>query len=444
MRLAVTRPTFTILTVVSIGCAYYNGLYNANQLAKDARQAEREGRRGAAQSLWSRAAVKAESVSTRYPNSKYRDDALLLQGRSLSRIGRCQDAVSPLRNAVASTLDRALRAEAGILLGECHLRLGQADSAWTTLSAFVDHEDSSVASRARLWRGRAAMAADRPAEALEDLNQTTDRTALFDRALALAALDLVREAASTLDTARQLPFDEARWRAVLDQIGAADLQSASALVERLLTRADLTSGERARLLMADGERWARADPAFAVGRYVVAESVAGDSVESRIARAHLVMAEIRRTTSLERVVELTEELGFLMLEGGEVINAVGRFADLLDGIEQATAQPPPSHADLRIFRSAELARDSLRASPLASQLFLLIRERHPRSVIAPKALLAAAILRLEIADSLHRVLGSEYPDSPYTKAAAGHFSLEYMQIEDSLRSLAAREIHRPR
>ena len=442
MRLAVTRSTFTILTAISIGCAYYNGLYNANQLAKDARQAEREGRRGEAQSLWSRAAVKAESVSTRYPDSKYRDDALLLQGRSLSRIGRCQDAVSPLRNAVTSTPDRALRAEAGILLGECHLRLGQADSAWTTLSAFVDHEDSSVASRARLWRGRAAMAANRPAEALEDLNQTTDRTALFDRALALAALDLVREAASTLDTARQLPFDEARWGAVLDQIG--DLKSASALVERLLTRADLTSGERARLLMADGERWARADPAFAVGRYVVAEAVAGDSVESRIARAHLVMAEIRRTTSLERVVELTEELGFLMLEGSEVINAVGRFADLLDGIEQAIAEPPPSHADLRIFRSAELARDSLRAAPLASQLFLLIRERHPRSVIAPKALLAAAILRLEIADSLHRVLGSEYPDSPYTTAAAGHFSLEYTQIEDSLRSLAAREIRRPR
>ena len=53
-------------------CAYYNGLYNANRLASDARRAEREGRAGEARSLWAQAAVKAESVATRYPDSKYR------------------------------------------------------------------------------------------------------------------------------------------------------------------------------------------------------------------------------------------------------------------------------------------------------------------------------------------------------------------------------------
>ncbi len=55
--------------MLGIGCVYYNGLYNANQLAGEARKAEREGRRGEAQSLWAQAAVKAESVATRYPDS---------------------------------------------------------------------------------------------------------------------------------------------------------------------------------------------------------------------------------------------------------------------------------------------------------------------------------------------------------------------------------------
>ena len=36
-------PFLLILATIGIGCAYYNGLYNANQLASEARKAEREG-----------------------------------------------------------------------------------------------------------------------------------------------------------------------------------------------------------------------------------------------------------------------------------------------------------------------------------------------------------------------------------------------------------------
>ena len=72
------------------GCAYFNGLYNANQLAKDAIRAEREGRVGEARSLWSQAAVKAESVAVRYTESRHLDDALVLQGRALRAAGQCE------------------------------------------------------------------------------------------------------------------------------------------------------------------------------------------------------------------------------------------------------------------------------------------------------------------------------------------------------------------
>ena len=49
------------------GCVYYNGMYNANRLARSARKAEREGRTFDANNLWGQVATKAESVVVRHP-----------------------------------------------------------------------------------------------------------------------------------------------------------------------------------------------------------------------------------------------------------------------------------------------------------------------------------------------------------------------------------------
>ena len=195
--------------------------------------AEGEGRGSEGESLWGQAAVKAEAVATRYSDSKYLDDALLMQGRALSEIGECRDAIAPLREAVEVSADVALRAEAGLLLGECHLSLGRADSAWSILSSLVNHPDSGIASRALLWRGRAALAAERPSDALTDLDRTTEADAWFDRAEALTALGRIRHASAALDSALLMPFDEARWTPVLEKLGEGDRGAASGLVERL-------------------------------------------------------------------------------------------------------------------------------------------------------------------------------------------------------------------
>jgi tetratricopeptide (TPR) repeat protein len=434
----------TIFATILIGCAYYNGLYNANRLAKEADRAERQGRRGEAQSLWAQAAVKAESVATRYPGSQYRDDARLLQGRALSRIGDCRNAVVPLDAALTSSGDEALRAEAGLLLGRCHLELGQPDAAWELLSGLMEHPDSSITSRAFLWRGRAAMARGRPDDALADLRRTREPEAFFDRSSAFAELGRIEEAAAVLDSARAFPYDETQWSNVLTRVAAVNPSAASALVDSLLARPDLTPGQQGRLLIADGARWRGIDPQYAGARFAAAVSAAGDSLEGRLATAHLAMGEIRMTDDLGRVAELTEELGSLMLEGGEVIDLAGRFAAILDDIVIAVDAVPPRHPDLVIFRRAEEARDSLAAAPLAGRLFLLVAERYPASVIAPKALLAAAGVRPALRDSVQQVLRRRYPDSPYTRAFAGDFRPEYTVIEDSLRTLLTRDILRAR
>jgi tetratricopeptide (TPR) repeat protein len=439
-----------LLILAGLSCAYYNGLYNANQLAKEARKAEREGRRGEARSLWAQASVKAESVAVRFRESKHRDDALLLQGLALSRTNSCRDAIAPLGEAVATSPDAALQIEAGLLQGQCYLRLGRADSAHRVLSGVIGAADSGLASQALWWRGRASMAMEAPEEALRDLQDTREPSALFDRALVFLDLGRSRDAAAALDSARALPFDEDLWDSALDRAGAVDVRVASDLVDRLLERVNLTSGQRGRLLLADAGRWDVVDPARAKRRLEAAVQAAGDSLEGRLATAQLDIGEIRRTTDIARLDPIAQELNTLMMDGGPVVGLAGPVtavlervtAELKAGGEEPQASPGASQAgpDLRLFLRAEEVRDSLAAFPLAARLFLHVRELYPSSVIAPKALLAAAALAGPgVADSLIEMALRDYPDSPYTLAALGRPTSEFTAVEDSLRRLQVTE-----
>src|ERR687889_1434901 len=81
------------------GCVYYNGMYNANRLATSARKAERDGRTFEANNLWGQVATKAESVLVRHPHSKYADQAGVLRGIALARLGQCDEAIGVLSQA---------------------------------------------------------------------------------------------------------------------------------------------------------------------------------------------------------------------------------------------------------------------------------------------------------------------------------------------------------
>jgi hypothetical protein len=157
MRIRLRSLSLTLMGLL-IGCAYYNGLYNANRLAGEADRAEREGRVGEARSLWAQAAVKAESVATRYPDSRHRDDALLLWGRGLAHAGDCRRAVGPLGFAVDSSPDAGLRREARLLLADCRLLLRQPSLAIIAVEplladrAFAGAHISRRGMLRRLWR----------------------------------------------------------------------------------------------------------------------------------------------------------------------------------------------------------------------------------------------------------------------------------------------------
>ena len=86
------RVAALLLGMSAGSCAYYNSMWSAERFARQARSSEAHGEDGAARGLWSQAAVKAETVLTRHPRSRWADDALVLRLEATVRGGGCSSA----------------------------------------------------------------------------------------------------------------------------------------------------------------------------------------------------------------------------------------------------------------------------------------------------------------------------------------------------------------
>ncbi|MDH3497090.1 MAG: hypothetical protein OER21_10020 [Gemmatimonadota bacterium] len=436
-----TRRWIAPMVALLVGaCAYYNGLYNANHLAEEARRAEREGRTGEARSFWSRAAVKAESVTARYPRSKYRDDALLLHGMALERLGICTQAVPSLRLASDSSPDLDIRMQSSLLLARCRLQMQEPDSVMEAVAPVLAEGRPVDRAAALLLRGTAYLRLGNDRAALEDLATSTAPQAVFPRAVALARLGRTAEAAAVLGAAAARPIDETAWLSTLDSVGRRAPEEAGGLVDRLAGRRDLSDGTRARLWVSDGERWlAAADRERAERRFRRAAEVAPDSAEGRSARAYLVMGAVRRARRATDVPVLFDSLSAATRQGGPAIRIAGPYVTVL---ERGTAALAADSADLALFLAAEDVRDSLRAPELAAALFAELSRRYPQSVLAPKALLAQATLEPRRADSLVARVTTDYAESVYALALLGQGLAAYEALEDSLRQAARHPLER--
>jgi len=424
------------LVLLTSGCAYYNGLYNANRLVNEAERAERDGRTGEARSLWSQAAVKAESVVSRHPNSKYRDDALLLEGRALERTGSCLQAVDPLRVAADSSPDVPLQVQASLLLGNCWLQMHQPESTIVDVKPVLDHGTPVERSTALLLRGRGLLLLGRDEEALEELTASGTHDATFYRAVALTHLGRPGEAVDALAALPDEPYEEGSWLPTLDSVGAREPAGVGQLVDGLADQPTRRIGERLRLWLQDGQRHlATGDSAAAERRFVQVRALGPDSAEGRSARAYLATFAAERTTSWAQVGVLMDSLNAALRQGGDAVRVGGMYSTVLsrarDGLDL-------DGSDLELFLAAEDVRDSIQNRPLAASLFEQLPELHSGSVLAPKALLALAALRPLAADSLVSVMRERYPDSPYTLVLAGQGGEAFEALEDSL-AQASRE-----
>jgi hypothetical protein len=418
-----------LVTLPVVGCVYYNAMWSAERLARDARRLEAQGQEAQAKLSWGRAAVKAESVLARHPRSGWADDALVLQGEGLARSGSCTAAVGPLARALTVVSEEELRERAAIAAAECMLVLGRAGDAGRLLVSVLGSQDARRRSRAAYLAGRAALAHGDPGSAVDLFARSEMSEAGPARIRALLAAGQAEAATALVDSVARRNADESAWMEVMEELGRTVGAAAAAdALDQLLARGRLSAGARARLLLADGDRLQGERLVDrAAERYDAVAALVPDSLESGRARLRGMLLQVsllREPMDLDSVADwldrLTPELSGAALVESRVLRL--RIEAIRSG----------DSSEMRAFRAAELARDSLEAPMLAAWLFLRFAASHPASLFAPKALIAAGQLRPEAVDSVGKVLRSTYAGSPYTLAFHGAASPAFRAAEDSL------------
>lgn len=419
------------------GCAYYNGMYNANQLAGRAEKAEREGRTLDAGNYWGQVVVKTDSVLRRHPDSKWADDARLLRGRALARLGDCATAVPELVRAQHDLDDPDLIEAALLELGRCRLALDDPAGAQVALAPLAESADDGRRRAALALLGRARFAAGDYDGALELIGAAGsapagDTTLAGTRLVALAGagrLDQARLLADSLLAARSAGVP---WGVFVAEFAETDPVGASDYLDRL-TSLEVPGATRAAWLVADAGRLMDRDRPRALARLEQAERLAPESdpgAIARLRRLRIRLAEVARPESLGGLLaEATAPAGTPAWQLLSAARLVQRTAD------STTAVTP--QGDLALFLAAELARDSLRSPQLASHLLRRVVDEWPESPYAPKALLAMLALGTEAAPDLREDLEILYGQSPYVAVSMGVADSTYRTLEDSLGTFAA-------
>jgi tetratricopeptide (TPR) repeat protein len=443
------RPRATALalllgTFLLGGCVYYNGMYNTNRLAKSARKAERDGRAFEATNLWGQVINRADSVVIRHPRSKYANEANVLRGLALARLGQCPAAIAPLGNLNLVDRSDELVEEAELALGRCQLEVGDAASADLALARVAESKDTARRREARFQRARALRVTGRYDDALALMRETPDPRGNNDLLLSLAGTGRSQEAFALADSLMAQGDSTLVWDSVLVTLGRQDPRTASALVGRLQADPRLSPDVRSRRLYEDALRLASVDSALSRARLEETTRLpeAGESGER--ARFRILRLDLAAARTLDDLAAPGDSLAAMAgrtsgvtAEAALLESLVARLRELQD-----SAAPSVPRGDLRLFLGAEAARDTVGAPLLAAGLFRRLADQWPASPYAPKALLAAERLDPTDADASRARLDSLYADSPYLAVARGEDAPGYRVLEDSLEAYAVTQMVR--
>lgn len=421
------------------GCVYYNGMYNANRLAGSARKAERDGRTFEATSLWGQVATKAESVVVRHPKSKYAEEAAVLRGIAMERLGQCEQALSPLGRVAVARVSTDLSEDAWLASGRCQIALGNVAAADAAFAQVVESRNGPRRREARFQRARTLRAAGRYEEAVKALEGLRDRRARTELLLALAGAGRASEALMMADSLTARKDSTQPWDSVIVSLGQLDPSTASGLVDRVRRVSKRPVETQARWLLEDGIRLAPVDTARAAARFRQAIATGGSGASAARAGLELVrldLSAVGQPQALSVIIQNLRSMADRYEYGASDLNQLAATA-LSVRTAAGSLIPGAPQGDLRLFLAAEASRDSLLAPRLAEALFLRILSEWPESPYAPKAVLAAQQLNPTWADSARILLETRYLDSPYLAMIRGEEESAYRQLEDSLGAFAA-------
>ncbi|MGZ8399404.1 MAG: tetratricopeptide repeat protein [Gemmatimonadales bacterium] len=427
------------------GCVYYNGMYNANRLANSARKAEREGRTFEANNLWGQVATKAESVVVRHPKSKYAEEAAILRGLALARMGQCEAALGPLGRVAVASVGTDLTEDALLAIGRCQVFMGNIAAADAAFAGVTDSKNSWRRREARFLRAQTLRQAGRYEEALTVLEEVREPREVPERLLSLAGAGRVPEAMALADSLVARGDTTQPWDSLLVSLGRQDPSSASSLVDRVGRLPNRPAETRARWLLDDGRRLIGTDTARARNRFQEAVKIGGPGDAAGRSSLELVRLDLRGVRHARELSSVIRSLRANAELYPSAANELIGLSNAASGVLTATASVTPGspQGDLRLFFAAEAARDTLVAPRLAAGLFQRILREWPESPYAPKAALAAQRLNPEWADSARALLEAHYLESPYLAMIRGEEGSAYRQLEDSLSAFAAAQAKVP-
>lgn len=408
------RPLALLILLGASACAYYNGLYNARGLIKRAESATREGRDSAAVAAWREAGAKADTVIARYPRSRWADDALLLSGTAAAFSGACEHGLERLgqweRHPDA---DPKQKARASIARGVCLVRVGEHGRALDTLAPLTTYRDETLSRIAAAWAARAALATNR-VDGVYALARRAGSDAL-DAELAVDALEAGRSAVA----AHILRQRAAEWRSLaavhgpLARLARFNRAAADSIVH--LTQSGRASRlERARLFLAAGT-WSESagDVGAARAHYDRALRLSSDTALVADVATRAGLLEVRSTVTVDDArarLDVAKRRAVDAARLAGVDSALRLVARLAEPVDTTGAS---------LFLAAEVARDAVGAIPLARALFLRAAREHPNASLAPRALLAAANLTPDSAETWRATVIHRYDSSPYAQALRG-------------------------
>jgi hypothetical protein len=411
----------------TVGCAYFNGVFNAKEAARGGDRLLRAGRESEASGAFSTAAEKAETVLVRYPKSRWRPQALLLAGRGAAYAGDCAVAERRLNEFLSlGAQPRENRDAATLALGACAVRRGQPTRALELLQPLTSSRRKDVARTASVWSSRAALALGDNDAALRYLGALDAGSAQWELISAsIARQEYVRaESLLVLRAARGDYRDDGAvavrelWRA-----GHHDA------VERIARRYDES---RARTDAKVTLHMAVADMQLAAGLDTLARAhlraarrLAADTLLDREASARLELLALHDLSSIPEV-EAAVARARPQARGSAIQTRIDDnllLIHMLEGRQDLTGAS--------LFLAAEVARDSLRSPALAHTLFKRVENSLGNTLLASKALLAAGTVAPDSDAAYRSRILSLYPRSPVAALLRGEDPNELASFRQS-------------
>lgn len=431
------------------GCAYLNTFYNARQAYEEGvrlSQAEGDTLPAAARDAFERAAEKSAVVLSRYGDSNYADDALILLGESLYRLGSYADASTTFRRYLTRFPDGEEAGRARLALVRSERQRGDYEAADAALAPLLLAESDGVDEAQLLYeKALIELGTGSHAAAVATFRALLERYPSFARErevavrfadaelaageydAALEAYSAFRDGAGDPLLRRELALRIARALSLAGRRADA-LTAYGEVLEADLpdTLAAEVHAERGDLFAADSA-WAEAQAAYDRAAELAPGTMAASRAKLRRGRIEwLVRGE--RKAALD--ILLDAFLHAPLSAHGDSARAEARalarvihYDDLASGRLVVAGIDDVSLArSTALYRLGEEVLDAESDPAGAVAVFVGLAESYPNSPWRARALLAAGLLQAgsgaetEGQASLHALI-AQYPDTPEADSA---------------------------